>query len=39
VGKTTSVREFAKRNYAYFVEINFEKNPTIRQVFDGDLDA
>ena len=39
VGKTTSVREFAKRNYTYFIEINFEKHPTIKQAFDGDLDA
>lgn len=39
VGKTTSVREFAKRNYAHFVEINFEKYPTAKHAFDSNLDA
>jgi hypothetical protein len=39
VGKTTSVREFAKRHYAHFVEINFEKFPTAKQAFGGNLDA
>ena len=39
VGKTTIVREFAKNNYAHFVEINFEKLPLVKQAFDGNLDA
>ena len=39
VGKTTIVREFAKKNYAHFVEINFEKLPMVKQAFDGNLDA
>ena len=39
VGKTTTVREFAKKNYAHFVEINFEKLPMVKQAFDGNLDA
>ena len=39
VGKTTSVREFAKHHYAHFVEINFEKYPIAKQAFDGNLDA
>lgn len=39
VGKTTIVREFAKNNYLHFVEINFEKTPTVKQAFDGNLDA
>ena len=39
VGKTTTVREFAKNNYRHFVEINFEKTPTVKQAFDGNLDA
>ena len=39
VGKTTIVREFAKNNYAHFVEINFEKLPMVKQAFDGNLDA
>ncbi len=39
VGKTTIVREFAKKNYKHFVEINFEKMPSVKQAFDGNLDA
>ena len=37
VGKTTSVREFAKQHYAHFVELNFVRHPIARQAFDGDL--
>lgn len=39
VGKTTSVREFAKANYSHFVEINFVKYPRAKQAFDGNLDT
>lgn len=39
VGKTTSVREFARRHFKYFVEVNFIKNPVARQAFDGNLDT
>ena len=39
VGKTTTVRELAKRHYTHFVEINFEKYPVARQAFEGNLDA
>ena len=39
VGKTTSIRHFARSHYEHFIEINFEKTPTARQAFDGDLDA
>lgn len=39
VGKTTSIRDFAKDNYANFVEVNFEKSPVARQAFEGNLDA
>lgn len=37
VGKTTAVREFAKRHYKHFVEVNFVKRPIAMQAFDGDL--
>lgn len=37
VGKTTAVREFAKRHYKYFVEVNFVKHPIAIQAFNGDL--
>ncbi|MDO4510609.1 MAG: AAA family ATPase [Bacteroidales bacterium] len=39
VGKTTAIREFAKENYAHFVEVNFVKRPVAKQAFDGDLDS
>lgn len=39
VGKTTSVREFAKEHYSHFVEINFVKSPKAKQAFDGNLDT
>jgi len=39
VGKTTSVRMFAKAHYSHFVEINFAKFPRARQAFDGNLDT
>lgn len=39
VGKTTTVREFAKQHYTHFVEINFVKHPIAKLAFDGDLDT
>lgn len=39
VGKTTAVRQFAKKNYKNFIEINFEQMPLARQAFDGNLDV
>ena len=39
VGKTTSVREFAKAHYSHFVEVNFVKYPRAKQAFDGNLDT
>jgi len=39
VGKTTSIREFGKANYKNFIEINFEKTPSARRAFEGNLDA
>jgi predicted AAA+ superfamily ATPase len=39
VGKTFIVREFARANYKNFVEINFEKQPSAKRAFEGDLDA
>ena len=37
VGKTTAVREFAKRHYAHFIEVNFVKYPLAMKAFDGEL--
>lgn len=38
VGKTTAVREFGK-GYGRYVELNFERSPSLRRLFDGDLDS
>ena len=39
IGKTTTVREFAKRHYEHFCEINFFETPKAKEIFEGDLDA
>ena len=39
IGKTTTVREFAKKHYEYFCEINFFETPKAKEIFEGDLDA
>ena len=39
IGKTTTVREFAKKHYEHFCEINFFETPKAKEIFDGDLDA
>lgn len=39
IGKTTSIEEFGKTNYKSFIELNFEKNPEYKDIFDGSLDA
>ena len=36
VGKTWLVREFGKREYESFIEINFLENPGLRVIFDGE---
>lgn len=39
VGKTTIVREFAKHNYACFVELNFLKDAEAKIIFDNAFDT
>jgi len=39
VGKTTSIRTFAVNHYKSFFEINFEERPSLKRIFEGDLDA
>ncbi len=39
VGKTTVVREFGRKNYKNFVEINFELDPNAKTAFDGKRDT
>lgn len=39
IGKTYVVREFGKNEYKNFIEINFLKNPSLKQIFSGELEA
>ena len=39
IGKTYSVREFAKENYDSFIEINFIESPSLINVFSEELDT
>ena len=39
IGKTTIIREFARKEYEYFVEANFILDKEAGQIFDGKLDA
>ncbi|MCQ2742386.1 MAG: ATP-binding protein [Bacilli bacterium] len=39
VGKTFLVREFGKNEYESFIEMNFIKNPNLKEIFSGDLDV
>lgn len=39
IGKTTLIREFGKREYKYFAEINFVTDPRAADIFRGKLPA
>ncbi len=39
VGKTTSIRAFAANRYTSFIEINFEERPSLKRIFEDDLDV
>lgn len=39
VGKTYLVREFGKKEYKSFIEINFIKEKSLKSIFDGDITA
>ena len=38
VGKTFIIEQFAKENYDNYIYINFELMPSLKSIFDGDLD-
>lgn len=38
IGKTTIIEKFAKENYKYYLKLDFEKDPKLKLIFDGDLD-
>jgi len=39
IGKSTIVKNFGKKYYKSFIEINFIEKPQYRKAFDGNLDA
>lgn len=39
VGKTFIIREFGRSNYESFIELNFLENPSLQNIFSGDIDA
>ncbi len=39
IGKTTLIREFGRKNYAHFVEVNFVTDQGAAKIFVGSLDA
>lgn len=39
VGKSYTIREFGKREYDSYIEIDFYKNPELKRIFDGDLSS
>ena len=39
IGKTFLIREFARKNYENFIEINFVTQSSAKQIFEGDLHA
>ncbi len=39
VGKTYIIEQFCKENYESYIYINFELSPTLKDIFNGDLDA
>ena len=38
VGKTFIIEKFGQKNYESFIHINFEKTPTMKDIFAGNLD-
>ena len=39
IGKTYIVQQFGSAEYQSFIEINFVRYPSLKQIFEGDLDA
>ena len=39
IGKTTIVREFGRKEYASYIEINFLRQPELKYIFKGSLEA
>lgn len=39
VGKTFIIDDFARKNYENYIYINFELSPSMKSIFEGDLDT
>ena len=39
IGKTYIVEQFGAAEYESFIEINFVRHPSLKEIFEGDLDA
>lgn len=39
VGKTFIIEQFCRENYESYIYINFDLTPTLKDIFNGDLDA
>lgn len=39
IGKTTLIREFGRKHYENFIELNFIADPSAAAIFEGSLDA
>jgi len=39
IGKTFIIEQFARNNYKHYVALNFEKTPSLKAIFDEDLDT
>lgn len=39
VGKTYSIDNFGRNNYESYIHLNFEKNPSAKEIFSGDRDV
>ena len=38
VGKSSAIRHLGE-SFSYFLEVNFERDKTVKEFFDGDLDV
>lgn len=39
VGKTYIIDKFCKENYENYIYMNFDENPSYKNIFEGDLDV
>lgn len=39
VGKSSAVKALARRRFTNYIEVNFEKEPSLKRFFEGDIDV